>query len=190
MVDGMKWLRRFLLPIGLAGLALMVFSGCDAQVEVRRGHYYSGHVWHSDPYCRYGYAYGCNYYNNGDRGRIRIIFNRRHNRRWGRHHMMAATFDATAKSATWQSEFNLSNRAAGVIKNAFNNALEGHTELLGSLGFNRSDMRSMVKFNMPSQRAVASASQTLGVQYQDLSDFLEVFMLRMKSAYQANESYQ
>lgn len=189
MVDGMKWLRRFVLPVGVAAMALMVFSGCDAQIEVRRGHHYSGHVWHSDPYCRYGYSYGCNYY--GGRSRIRIIYNRRHHNRWGRHHMMPATaLNAAAKATTWQSEFHLSSTAVGVIKNAFNNALEGRTALLGSLGFTSSDLRSMVKFQMPSENAVASASQTLGVRYQDLSDFLEVFMLHMKGAYQSNASYQ
>jgi hypothetical protein len=183
MVGGMSFLRRFLVPVGLSAMALMVFSGCEAQVDVRRGHYYSGRVWHSDPYCRNGYSWGCRY-NYNDRGRIRIIYGRR----WGR--WMEPVANVNAKTTTWKSEFGLSTRAVNTIQAAFDGALDRKPEAFYALGFTRSDARNMAKFRLPASASIARAADKLGMKTQDLSDFLEVFTIRMKSAFAANEQYE
>jgi hypothetical protein len=184
MVGGMNFFRRILAPVGVSALALMIFSGCVAEVEVRRGRYYGDRVWHSDPYCRYGNSWGCRY-NYNDGSRIRII----HGRRWGRWMEPVANVEA-AKRTTWKSEFGLSTRAVNAIRTAWDQTLDRKPEAFYALGFTRSDARALTKFRMPNPDSVARAAHNLGVKTQDLSDFLEVFTIRMKSAFAANERYE
>mgnify|MGYP001143716702 CR=1 FL=1 len=182
---GMKNLRKALMPVGLSLLAVTVFMGCRAEIAVR-GRSYSDRVWNSDPYCTnygYGSSYGCRYgYNDG----VRIDFIQR--RRWGGgwRNIEASTLTA-AKPTTWEAEFKLKPRAVAFMKNSFNNALEGKTEQLQAIGISHADIQRLAAFEMPSNESINTAARSLNVKSQDMKDFLEVFTIRMKAAFEANE---
>ena len=185
---GMKNLRRVMMPVGLSLLAVTAFMGCRAEIAVR-GRNYSDRVWHSDPYCRndFGYGYGCRYGRN-DGYRIDIIQRRRWGGGW--RHIEAANSVAAvekAKPTSWESEFNLKPRTVTFLKNSFRSALDGKTEQLHAIGISHEDIQRMANFEMPSNQSINTSARTLNVKGQDLKDFLEVFMIRMKAAFEANE---
>jgi hypothetical protein len=182
---GMKNLRKVVMPLGLSLLAVTVFMGCRADIAVR-GRSYSDRVWSSDPYCsdyNYGYSYGCRY---GRNDGLRIDYIQR--RRWGGgwRNIEASTL-AAAKPTTWEAEFKLKPRAVAFLKNSFNNALEGKTEQLQAIGISPTDIQKLAAFEMPSRESINTAARTLNVKSQDMKDFLEVFTIRMKAAFEANE---
>lgn len=185
MVDGMKMLRRVAMPLGLVALVFTTLSGCVAEVEIRRGRYYNDRVWRSDPWCRHGHSYGCRWDYN-DHGRMRDI----HRRRWGRDWDMVPVANVAAKKTTWKSEFGLTDRSVKIMNTAFENGLNGNTDTLKSLGFTPNEIRRMASFKMPSGQSIYTASERLGVDFRNLKDFLEVYMIRMKAAYEANERYE
>lgn len=181
-----KTLRRMMMPVGLSLLAITAFMGCRAEIAVR-GRNYSDRVWGSDPYCRYDSGYGCRYDRN-DGYRIDII----QRRRWGggwRNIEASNTVAAVekAKPTSWESEFNLKPRTVSFLKNSFRSALDGKTEQLHAIGISHEDIQKMAAFEMPSNQSINTSARTLNVKSQDLKDFLEVFMIRMKAAFQANE---
>lgn len=179
----MKIFRRLLMPVGLGVLAVSAFMGCRAEVAVR-GRTYSDRVWYSDPYCRYDYGYGCRYDRN-DGFRISLIQRRRLGHDW--RNVEALTSLDRQKPTTWQAEFNLKPKTITFLKNSFRNALNGETQQLQAIGISHDDIRRMASFQLPSDGSINTAARTLGTKNQDLKDFLEVFMIRMKAAFNANE---
>jgi hypothetical protein len=182
---------RKLAPAGVLTVAASIFMGCVAEVEVRRGNYYADRIWHSDPYCSYGgYSYGCRYYGD-DAFRIRLVERRRWNRGWNRGwRFEQPEQSAVAAAKTWESEFGLSPRSATFLRTSFRNALKGNTQQLYAMGISYADIRKMSRFELPSATSIRDAAETLGTKPQDLKDFLEVFMIRMKAAYSANERFE
>ena len=197
-----------MLP-AMATLAFTLFAGCD-EVEVRRVDNYSSGIWYSDPYCGYGRGYGCGYYGT-DRYRVRMVRDRRWNdgrgRRWhdgrgnrgrggrgggGRRGEMPTiasltTTQTTTQATAWQEEFGMSSRAQTLIQSAFRNSIRGQTQQLRGMGLAPDDVKMMMRFELPSSQAIQEAAAVLEMDQQDLRDFLEVFLVRMKTAYQANE---
>lgn len=177
------------LPALLGLLAVTLFMGCRAEIDVRRGRHYGGGIWGGDPYCRYSWDYGCNYYGN-DGWRVRVIQDRRWGGRWGNvMDVNSAVAQADAKKpTTWAKEFNLPNSAVNFIKNSFENSLNGDTQQLQAIGVSFADINGMQDYKMPSAQSIANAAQTLRVKQGDLSDFIEVFLIRMKTAMASDRS--
>lgn len=174
-------ISRAALPLVAAVVALTTLVACDSSVRVSYGRAYD-RVWYGDPYCRNSWDYGCDYgYNDG--GAIGIVFGRRHpGWRWG-HGLMASE---ASRPTTWEKEFNLSNRSVSYLKSAFNKALDGDTRKLEAIGMSSHDINGLQNFRMPSEQSLANAAHALRVKRNDLRDFTQVFMIRLKTAVAKN----
>lgn len=112
--------------------------------------------------------------------------------RGGRHliEAQATTLAPELQSrVTWQEEFNLSNKAVNYMRTSFAQALDGNKAPLEAIGLSNGDIRSMTQFRLPADGSIAAAAAKLGVEFQDLKDFTEVFLLRMKEAFSNNEPF-
>lgn len=171
-------LRRSALPLMAGVLAVTTFVGCNANVRIGVGRSYD-RVWHGDPYCRYSWDRSCRYgYDDGYR--VGIIWRNRHHNRG---HWLVAEQN---KKVSWAQEFNLNSRAVKTLRTSFKSALNGNYEALRDLGLGRSDIYAMTRFQMPSDASINTAARELRVNTSDLRDFLEVFMIRMKTALAKN----
>lgn len=170
-------MKKWKMPALLGLVAVTLFMGCRAEVDVRRGQHYGNRIWQGDPYCRNSWDYGCSYSGN-DGYRVRII----HNRRWGGWPAIAA-----AKPTSWAQEFNLNSRAVATIKDAFTSALAGDSSKLEAIGISQRDVMAMERFQMPADESVAAVSHMLQLNQQDAKDFLEIFLIRMKTSFANNE---
>lgn len=186
----MNIFRRAIAPISLGLLALTVLAGCQVGFSAGRTRYYSDRVWYGDPYCRYSWDYGCGY-SNGDSFRVRFIYGNRHSRRHrghrGWHNVSASTTMAAGRPTSWKQEFRLSDRAISKIKGAFDAALAGDTSKLTSLGVAQSDLSRLGNFQMPSKTSLARAARSLGMSQADLRDFVELYLIRLKTALASNQ---
>lgn len=188
--------------IGLAIGTLAAFTSCKSSIELSNGAYYYGNIWRDGPYCYNPWDIGCNYgYYDGSR--IGIIFDRRHHHghhdghhnghhgghNHGHHHGHSYHFldtqtlaDRTDGLESWKNEFNLSQNSAEKIQAAFENAIRGSTRESSEIGLNQSDLNALMKFNLPPEKSIFRVAQALDQDQQDIKDFLEVFLIRMKTA--------
>ncbi|MGZ3696197.1 MAG: hypothetical protein ACXWQO_19410 [Bdellovibrionota bacterium] len=175
-----KKICRIALPVLTGVIALTTLVACDTSVRIGFGRAYD-RVWYGDPYCRNSWDYGCGY-NSYDGARIGIVFGHRHpGWRWGGRGWGLVATDAS-RPTSWEKEFHLSSRSVTFLKNAFNDALEGKTQQLNKIGISNDDINGLQQFRMPSSESLAKAALALRVSQRDMRDFVEVFMIRMKTA--------
>jgi hypothetical protein len=68
------------------------------------------------------------------------------------------------------------------LQTAFRSGLQGNIQPLLALGVSRQDIGRLQGFRLPSDASIQKSARALGLNPVDLRDFLEVFMIRVKTA--------